>query len=164
MNFLRVPTVEFTKQQAAGAQATEHAESSPPPADPGPPPAQPTHTQQDFARIRAWGVISGIEWSAVEKLIELIPTLSTDTLRWGIPEIEDGGALKVAIYYGPVLGAWPADLKKHLQRAADQVEAGATVTIQSEVRDVLAKRADFDALVDQVGREAAERQLVGQSS
>jgi hypothetical protein len=103
--------------------------------------------EQDVATVYGWGYVSGLTSDKAEELVRLIPTLNTDT--WGsdgehAPRIESDGRVRVAMKYGPVLGAWPDDLRKKLQAAADKVRPGATVEVDGTVRKVKETRAEYD--------------------
>jgi|GEM_PF-6639777 len=120
--------------------------------------------EQDFAEVGGTGVVSGIGQEKAHELASIIRrTQQSHGVRWGRPRITDDG-VRVTMTYGPVLGAWPADLRRALLRMALQLKTVHVVEVANTSRKVIALRADYDKLVKAHGKDEARRRLMQDES
>jgi len=95
-------------------------------------------TPQDYATIRGWGVVTGLEPGNAAKLAA---TLEAPRF-YKVTHTSD--SLRAAVFHGPVLGAWPADIRRMLRNVVDAVQPSASVEVEGTVREVVATRAEYD--------------------
>lgn len=97
--------------------------------------------QQDYAEVVGVIVVSGLDAAQTDELTARIKAQPvTATNGWGEPVPWRDG-LAVQLRRGPMLGAWPADIRRTVRQLVGDV---GTVRIET-TRTVLAKRADYDA-------------------
>ena len=114
---------------------------------------------QDYAQVVGIGMVAGIGLKKANELADLIRSQSnTETTGWGEPVVESDG-LRVWMRRGPMLGAWQADLRRTLKALLGE---DAEVIIAK--REVLARRAEYDEAVRQVGKEGARKRLASKTA
>jgi hypothetical protein len=102
-------------------------------------PVESKQGKQDYATIRGWGVVSGL---GPDEAADLAASLAGPHF-YEVSVL--GDTVRTAISYGPVLGAWPADLRRLLVKAAVKVQPSALVSVEGVCREVISRREDYDA-------------------
>ena len=114
---------------------------------------------QDYAQVVGIGMVAGIGLKKANELADLIRSQSnTETTGWGEPVV-DGHGLRVWIRRGPMLGAWRADLRRTLKAVL-----GEDAEVIVAKREVLARRAEYDEAVRQVGKDGARQRLASKTA
>ena len=114
---------------------------------------------QDYAQVVGIGMVAGIGLKKANELADLIRSQSnTETTGWGEPVV-DGDGLRVWIRRGPMLGAWQADLRRALKAVL-----GEDAEVIVAKREVLARRAEYDEAVRQVGKDEARQRLASKTA
>jgi hypothetical protein len=103
--------------------------------------------EQDYAWIEGECVFDDLGSEKATALGDLIRQQPVrPTKAWGEPIVE-GGKVRAMLRYGPVLGAWPADLRRIALKLMTQVGAGGSVDVKDDPgRTVLKSRADYDRM------------------
>jgi hypothetical protein len=114
---------------------------------------------QDYAQVVGIGMVAGLGLKKANELADLIRSQSnTETTGWGEPVV-DGDGLRVWIRRGPMLGAWRADLRRTLEAVL-----GEDAEVIVAKREVLARRAEYDEAVRQVGKDGARQRLASKTA
>jgi len=114
---------------------------------------------QDYAQVVGIGMVTGVGLKRANELADLIRSQpNTETTGWGEPVVDSDG-LRVWLRRGPMLGAWQADLRRTLQAVL-----GEDAEVILAKREVLARRAEYDEAVRQVGKDGARQRLASNTA
>jgi hypothetical protein len=104
--------------------------------------------EQDYAQIEGICVFDDIGAERAAALADLIRQQPAKPKRaWGDPLVDDDGKVRARLRYGPVCGAWPADLRRIADRLRAQAGIGGTLTVEDDPgRTVIMPRSEYDRM------------------
>jgi hypothetical protein len=97
---------------------------------------------QDYAQITALCAVSNTDAEKLAAVIRQQPI--TQTVGWGEPVVTNERTVWFNLRRGPMLGAWPADIKRSVDRLIADSGTGGDLEVRESNREVLMKRAVYD--------------------
>ncbi len=100
--------------------------------------------EQDYAQITGECIVGDVGPDKAAELADLIRRQpNTPTTGWGEPVVE-GGTVRAMLRRGPMLGAWPDDLRRALAKLIAEVGLGGPSDVRNTERKVIMPRAEYD--------------------